>query len=79
QIFVLYREQQGRCALCKMPITQETGWQEHNRVPRHRGGRDVIGNRVLLHPSCHHEYMSANLRSTCWPAEQVYKGLSRMR
>ncbi|CCW29083.1 hypothetical protein XNC3_1130001 [Xenorhabdus nematophila F1] len=55
QIFILYREQQGRCALCKMPITQETGWQEHNLVPRHRGGRDVIGNRVLLHPSCHHE------------------------
>ncbi|CCW32991.1 hypothetical protein XNC3_960005 [Xenorhabdus nematophila F1] len=41
--------------MCKMPITQETGWQEHNLVPRHRGGRDVIGNRVLLHPSCHHE------------------------
>ncbi|MER2930844.1 group II intron reverse transcriptase/maturase [Serratia nevei] len=55
QIFILYREQQGRCALCETPITQDTGWQEHNLLPRHRGGRDVIGNRVLLHPSCHHE------------------------
>lgn len=55
QILILYRKQEGRCALCKTPITETTGWQEHNLVPRHCGGRDVIGNRVLLHPSCHNE------------------------
>jgi len=34
-------------------MTEETGWHDHHIEYRARGGSDVLGNRVLLHPSCH--------------------------
>lgn len=49
----LYALQQGLCALCRQPITRETGWHDHHIVPRVAGGSDLLSNRVLLHPGCH--------------------------
>jgi RNA-directed DNA polymerase len=49
----LYMSQQGLCALCQCKMTEETGWHDHHIEYRVRGGSNVLGNRVLLHPSCH--------------------------
>lgn len=49
----LFSSQLGRCALCRQPITRETGWHDHHIVPRVAGGTDLMSNRVLLHPDCH--------------------------
>lgn len=49
----LYMDQRGLCALCQCRMTEETGWHDHHIEYRVRGGSDALGNRVLLHPSCH--------------------------
>ncbi len=49
----LFLSQQGRCAHCRQPITEETGWHDHHLVWRTHGGSDSLSNRVLLHPGCH--------------------------
>ncbi|CAN7250826.1 reverse transcriptase domain-containing protein [Cupriavidus necator] len=49
----LYVAQRGLCAVCQCKITKETGWHDHHIEYRVHGGSDVLGNRVLLHPSCH--------------------------
>lgn len=49
----LYASQKGLCALCQCKMTDETGWHDHHIEYRVRGGSNVLGNRVLLHPSCH--------------------------
>lgn len=53
QWLTLYRQQAGRCPVCKRPITRETGWHDHHLHYRVLGGSDVLANRVLLHPFCH--------------------------
>lgn len=53
EIAGLYRQQKGQCLHCMHPITQETGWQEHNLTHILYGGKNALGNRVLLHPECH--------------------------
>lgn len=50
---MLYKEQKGRCGLCYLPITQETGWHDHHIIYRIQGGSNTLKNRVLLHPVCH--------------------------
>lgn len=49
----LYKEQQGRCALCGIRMDEVTGWHDHHIVHRVNGGDDTLANRVLLHPTCH--------------------------
>lgn len=49
----LYKEQKGRCGLCHLPITKETGWHDHHIIYRVQGGDNKLKNRVLLHPVCH--------------------------
>ncbi|SDO59650.1 RNA-directed DNA polymerase [Ralstonia sp. 25mfcol4.1] len=51
----LYVDQRGLCAVCQCKITKETGWDDHHIVYRTHGGSDALGNRVLLHPNCHHQ------------------------
>jgi len=51
----LYVNQRGLCAVCQCKITKETGWDDHHIVYRTHGGSDALGNRVLLHPNCHHQ------------------------
>jgi RNA-directed DNA polymerase len=49
----LWREQDGRCPLCREPITTQTGWHDHHIVWRSQGGGEGLENRALLHPTCH--------------------------
>lgn len=49
----LYADQSGLCALCGFAMDVETGWHDHHIEYRVAGGSDALGNRVLLHPSCH--------------------------
>ena len=50
---MLYKTQKGRCGLCQLPITKETGWHDHHIIYKMHGGMDTLKNRVLLHPTCH--------------------------
>jgi RNA-directed DNA polymerase len=66
QVARLYRDQQGRCAHCCHPITPQTGWRDHCLVPRFRGGKPTLDNRVLLHPGCHEQIHRLGI-SVCKP------------
>jgi RNA-directed DNA polymerase len=57
----LWQEQNGLCPICHQKITKLTGWHSHHIVWRSRGGRDGAENRVLLHPTCHHQLHGQNL------------------
>lgn len=62
QLSRLWKEQQGRCALCGDPITQQTGWHSHHIIWRVNGGTDHTSNRVLLHPICHWQVHARDLK-----------------
>ncbi len=64
QVLSLFRSQHGKCALCGTAITPETGWHDHHIVYRSHGGDDTLGNRVLLHPTCHNQLHAQNLLVT---------------
>jgi RNA-directed DNA polymerase len=55
QLLHLWKEQNGICPVCNQKITKLTGWHNHHIVWRTHGGSDTANNRVLLHPTCHHQ------------------------
>ncbi len=57
----LYTEQRGLCALCEYEMDIESGWHDHHIVYHVKGGSDALGNRVLLHPNCHHQVHTLGL------------------
>ena len=57
----LYTAQQGRSGLCGYAMDIETGWHDHHIVHRADGGSNALGNRVLLHPTCHQRVHSLGL------------------
>jgi RNA-directed DNA polymerase len=58
----LYVSQKGMCVLCGCEMDLDTGWQDHHIVYRVDGGSNALGNRVLLHPNCHAQVHSLNLK-----------------
>lgn len=60
----LWLRQLKRCPCCKQLITQETGWNIHHVIERHKGGTDKLDNLVLLHPNCHRQVHNLNLMMT---------------
>lgn len=58
----LWKEQRGRCPICHLAITKESGWHKHRIVWRSMGGGDTSDNLVLLHPDCHHKLHYQNLK-----------------
>jgi RNA-directed DNA polymerase len=58
----LYVSQRGMCALCGCEMDLDTGWQDHHIKYRVDGGSNALGNRVLLHPNCHAQVHSLNLK-----------------
>lgn len=58
----LYADQRGLCALCGYEMDLDTGWHDHHIEYRVDGGSDALGNRVLLHPSCHARVHSLGLK-----------------
>jgi len=49
----LWKEQNGRCPICRQVITKETGWHVHHIIRRVDGGKDGNSNLVMVHPNCH--------------------------
>lgn len=58
----LYADQRGLCAMCGYEMDVDTGWHDHHIKYRVEGGSDVLGNRVLLHPTCHAQVHSFDLK-----------------
>jgi RNA-directed DNA polymerase len=58
----LYLDQRGLCAMCGHEMDMETGWHDHHIEYRVAGGSDALGNRVLLHPNCHAQVHSHDLK-----------------
>lgn len=58
RLTILYRYQKGICPVCKLKITQQTGWHTHHIIPKYLGGKTVFDNLVLLHPVCHQQVHS---------------------
>ncbi len=57
----LWLEQNGKCLVCRHPLTLEEGWHAHHLLWRTHGGTDLIDNLVLLHPNCHRQVHSEGL------------------
>jgi RNA-directed DNA polymerase len=55
---LLWKEQGGICPVCHQKITTVTGWHNHHIMWRTHGGKDMIENRVLVHPTCHQQIHS---------------------
>ena len=51
----LWVRQLGKCPMCEQSISQETGWNIHHILERHKGGSDSLDNLMLLHPNCHRQ------------------------
>jgi len=60
----LYTSQRGLCALCGHEMDMETGWHDHHIEYRVLGRSDALGNRVLLHPNCHSQVHSLEIKVT---------------
>ncbi len=58
QLLALWKQQKGLCPHCHQKITKLTGWHNHHKVWRSKGGGDLLENRVLLHPTCHQQLHS---------------------
>ncbi len=58
QLLALWKSQKGLCSHCHQRITKLTGWHNHHKVWRSKGGGDQLENRVLLHPTCHQQLHS---------------------
>src|SRR6267154_87326 len=58
QLLALWKSQKGLCPHCHQRITKLTGWHNHHKVWRSKGGGDQLENRVLLHPTCHQQLHS---------------------
>ncbi len=58
QLLALWKNQKGLCPQCHQRITKLTGWHNHHKVWRSKGGGDQLENRVLLHPTCHQQLHS---------------------
>lgn len=58
QLLALWKSQNGLCPRCHQRITHLTGWHNHHKVWRSKGGGEQLDNRVLLHPTCHQQLHS---------------------
>jgi RNA-directed DNA polymerase len=55
QARLLWKVQDGVCAVCNQKITLESGWHVHHNEWRVYGGSDLLDNLVLLHRHCHRQ------------------------
>ncbi len=47
QLLALWKKQKGLCPRCHQRITKLTGWHNHHKIWRSKGGGDQLENRVL--------------------------------
>jgi RNA-directed DNA polymerase len=57
----LLKEQQGKCAFCHEPLTEQTGMNAHHIVEKHLGGAYSLENLIILHPFCHTQIHQNNI------------------
>jgi RNA-directed DNA polymerase len=55
QARLLWKVQDGKCAVCNQKITLASGWHIHHNEWRVYGGSDLLDNLILLHPHCHRQ------------------------
>jgi RNA-directed DNA polymerase len=57
QIVYLWKEQEGRCRVCRQRLRLEEAawWHIHHRRWRCHGGADTADNQELLHANCHRQ------------------------
>jgi RNA-directed DNA polymerase len=58
KLISLWKGQEGKCPVCHLKITKETGWNIHHIIYRVNGGPDTMSNLLLLHPNCHKQVHS---------------------
>jgi RNA-directed DNA polymerase len=59
RIDYLWKEQQGRCAVCGQALrAEEQPWHIHHRVWRSHGGQETCDNLEVLHANCHRQVHS---------------------
>jgi RNA-directed DNA polymerase len=51
----LWQQQDGKCPPCGHPITPDSRWHVHHKIPRAEGGPHTLDNLLLLHPDCHRQ------------------------
>ena len=58
RIVYLWKEQAGRCTVCRQPLRDEESawWHIHHRRWRSHGGADTCDNLELLHANCHRQF-----------------------
>ncbi len=61
RLLKMWTDQEGKCPVCQLYITEKTEWHRHHILPRYKGGKDIISNQVLLHPNCHRKVHSLKL------------------
>jgi RNA-directed DNA polymerase len=61
RLLKMWTDQKGKCPVCKLYITEETEWHNHHLLPKHKGGKSIVSNLVLLHPDCHRKVHSLKL------------------
>ena len=67
RIVYLWKEQAGRCRVCRQPLLEEAAawWHIHHRRWRSHGGTDTADNLELLHAHCHRQiHARANQTAT---------------
>jgi len=70
----IWKRQKGLCALCSLPLSQESDWDMHHIQFKTDGGTDNSSNLQLMHSNCHRQYhtLVRQVSDTAGP-----KGLSK--
>jgi RNA-directed DNA polymerase len=64
----LWQRQEGKCPPCGHPITPESRWHVHHKIPRVEGGPNTLDNLRLLHPDCHRQLHARHSMTGLAPA-----------
>ncbi len=51
----IWKQQKGICPQCRQPISMDSDWDVHHKLPQSKGGDDRLSNLVLLHLNCHRQ------------------------
>jgi RNA-directed DNA polymerase len=62
KIIALWKNQNGKCLVCKQRISSEEGWHLHHLLEKVKGGSDQASNLVMLHPNCHRQIHSQKIQ-----------------
>ena len=64
----LWQRQEGKCPPCGHPITPDSRWHVHHKIPRVEGGPHTVDNLLLLHPDCHRQLHARHSTTLLAPA-----------